>query len=229
MPLVPFGKYRRQPLAVLQQDPEYCAWLRGQAWVQQRYPQFHAIIVNNFAAPTETPEHNALQVRFLEESWCVQFFNAFFQQDELLLCFSTEVLKGTARVQFEEGGVDVWLAFLIWLFDGSDQRWKESPYAIQGRHVIPLTFAVELKPTLGDDYPAVLRQILSNTTAQKAARKVVVYDRYSAAGATIEQVQEIYKRSHVSLLSMAQIALAPDDQWPDMPLWTPVDVMGALF
>ena len=34
--LVPFGKYRGQPVEVLNNDPDYVEWLRGQSWFAKR-------------------------------------------------------------------------------------------------------------------------------------------------------------------------------------------------
>jgi hypothetical protein len=68
--VVPFGKYKGQPVEVLQADRGYVEWLLSQGWVRDRFAAFHTLIVNNFAEPSETPEHNALQVRFLDDAFC---------------------------------------------------------------------------------------------------------------------------------------------------------------
>jgi hypothetical protein len=64
--LVPFGKHKGQPLTVLAQDRDYCDWLLQQSWFMQRFPELHTIVINNFGEPNETPEHNRLQLRFLD-------------------------------------------------------------------------------------------------------------------------------------------------------------------
>ncbi len=64
---IPFGKYKGQSVEVLQQDRGYCEWLMGQDWLQTKFPSLRTIIINNFAEPTETPEHNALQARLLDD------------------------------------------------------------------------------------------------------------------------------------------------------------------
>ena len=68
--IVPFGKYRGQPIDVLAADSGYCDWLIAQAWFRERYGNVYTLIVNNFGEPTETPDHNALQARFLDEAFC---------------------------------------------------------------------------------------------------------------------------------------------------------------
>jgi hypothetical protein len=74
--IVPFGKYKGQPVEVLAADHAYCDWLTGQSWFRERYGAVYTLIVNNFAEPSETPEHNALQARFLDDDFCCGFFRA---------------------------------------------------------------------------------------------------------------------------------------------------------
>jgi hypothetical protein len=71
--IVPFGKYKGQPLQRLAQDTEYLAWLRQQSWFLQKFGWIDkAIIViqHGPAEPEETPEHNRLQARFLDRRFC---------------------------------------------------------------------------------------------------------------------------------------------------------------
>ena len=35
--LVPFGKYKGQPVSVMQNDTQYCDWLATQDWFRERY------------------------------------------------------------------------------------------------------------------------------------------------------------------------------------------------
>lgn len=63
--VVPFGKYRGRPVSDLAADPSYCQWLAGQDWFRQKFIGIHTLIVNNFSQPQDTPEHNAMQAKFL--------------------------------------------------------------------------------------------------------------------------------------------------------------------
>ncbi len=68
--LVPFGKYQGQPISVMQNDTQYCEWLSTQDWFRERYANvYNQVIVNNFTEPTETPEHNRLQMLFLDNEF----------------------------------------------------------------------------------------------------------------------------------------------------------------
>jgi hypothetical protein len=67
LPLIPFGKYKGQPGEVLKQDPKYVEWLKGQDWFSSQHKSIYTLIVNNFGIASETPEHNEMQVKFLDE------------------------------------------------------------------------------------------------------------------------------------------------------------------
>lgn len=67
--LIPFGKYKGQPIEVLQHDQQYIDWLMGQDWFRTKYQMVYNVIVNNFGEPAETPEHNQMQVKFLQLDW----------------------------------------------------------------------------------------------------------------------------------------------------------------
>lgn len=76
--LVPFGKYKGQPLEVLLSDTQYMTWLSEQPWVKDKYPVVQTLIINNFGEPDETPEHNGLQARFYEARYVNSFFRHVF-------------------------------------------------------------------------------------------------------------------------------------------------------
>lgn len=74
--IVPFGKYKGQPLEVLAADTDYCEWLRGQPWFQSRYANVYNVIVNYGAEPQDSPEHNQMQAAFLDDQWCFALADA---------------------------------------------------------------------------------------------------------------------------------------------------------
>ena len=71
--LVPFGKYKGQPLEVLLADTQYMTWLSEQPWVKERYPVVQTLIINNFGEPDETPEHNKIQNNFFSSEYVFAF------------------------------------------------------------------------------------------------------------------------------------------------------------
>ena len=60
---------------MLLNDPKYVQWFMGRPWVRPQYPDFYLKVVNNnfYGAPVETPEHNSLQVLFLDDGFCAAF------------------------------------------------------------------------------------------------------------------------------------------------------------
>lgn len=135
--IVPFGKYKGQPVEVLAQDEQYLEWLKDQDWFKSRYQNIYAIIINQFQAPSDTPESNRMQARFIDDEYRNKV--AYLMTDDWL----KKTFDGETEYQFEEGGLDV-------LIKSSHAEFKHE------YHIY-----IELKPQVSDDFPAVLRQIIS--------------------------------------------------------------------
>src|SRR5262245_15525954 len=97
--LVPFGKYKGQPVEVLAADPEYCDWLTGQDWFRDRYAAIHTLVINHFGAPSETPEHNALQACFLDRSWVERFVVARETRAQIVTRIRREYAAARAEIE----------------------------------------------------------------------------------------------------------------------------------
>jgi hypothetical protein len=194
---VPFGKYKDQPVEALAADQGYVEWLLSQAWVKDRYPQFFTLIINNLQEPTETPEHNALQARFLDDDFCARCYWAAGRRGN-----THSVLSGVSADKFEYNGIDVILAASYWRW--SPPVWEEYYQGV----------SVEIKPTLGDEYPAVLRQALRLYQPQWGELNFIVrgtivcFETFTARGATLAQVKTIFERSDITLVSFADIEAA---------------------
>jgi hypothetical protein len=353
--LVPFGKYRGQPVAVLRNDPEYLQWVMGQDWFRARYANIYQLIVNNFGAPAETPEHNALQVRFLDLEFCrgllrVLGWRPIFDGLAVMREWREEPLRREWDILHKEldraqtacaettaklaqptaaeppddfdwqlvdpppprrtsPGKTDWTALYAstrqketaeqrtarWLkaqtnthsyltedltrdeaqiarakqrlaeietelaqplslpfikikqptfeVDGWDVKFEataavdtpatlneesatlpdRSPYARNSiDYRIPvttywrtqysshysITIRVELKTALGDDYPAVLRQMKANRGQGSYDRDILLVDRFTAAGATREQVKAVFAASQFTVLGLAAVEAA---------------------
>ena len=297
--VVPFGKYKGQPAEVLKGDPSYTEWLCQQSGFPQRYPDIHTLIINNFGDPSETPEHNALQLRFLDESLCRQACRAWLA---FLNCGEMTVLYNVKDITFEQRGADVHIMYETWAYgwryihpshcfvvkeDGSVDRWarqqgsksfawtrqvqgwtcggepcwrdkvthfmspeewhKLSVYVpgvweldyrhnawmrlphtqafggdkdvkVREWHVYPghisgIPVALELKPSLGDDYPVCLRKMLAPHGAQ-----ILCYERW-ASQMPAKQVCQLFaksKRLLCSLDDLAQFASEPQIEAPPL-------------
>jgi uncharacterized protein (DUF3820 family) len=255
--VVPFGKYKgRLVEELLVDDPNYLEWLAGQDWFRAKYVTLHQVIINRGGEPEETPDHNALQVLFLDDDECLKFLRTVepdcdakiaaalnnernhnlkliaekIEYDEQGLRNLNEALQrrpdeaewwqkqqretiertaeelSVIRIaqkqfrppiemefhinrKFEEGGVDVCLSIDARspaheiAKELSGLVFRSGPYD-RYLHEVSVrvgTFRIEIKPSVGDDYPAVLRQM-------RASRSDVLFlERYTGTGATREQ------------------------------------------
>lgn len=233
--LVPFGKYKGQPVEVLSQDKQYCEWLASQDWLRSRFSGIHTLIVNNFKDAAETPEHNALQAKFTDDAWVRSFVwhltstlflyegvlgqaehfarlrdeftddglakrlrpsGAFatamqwFQEWQRTLEENTCLVLRILECEFEIKGADVEI----------DVSLSTNPalieFTLESRRSIDFiklgfschkTFRIECKPSLGDDYPVVLRQMRANE-----CDILLVGNCYCGTGATLDQVRAIF-------------------------------------
>lgn len=171
MEIVPFGKYKGKPVEVLEHDKQYTDWLTKQDWFRDRYPTINQVIINNFGEPSRTPEHNALQAKFTDES----FQKAFVAYLTRKFNIDFEIQS----IEFE-GIMDI--AMLI------KSKCKRRMY----------TVGIEIKPNLGDDYPEILRQMKNAYTIVRKEKntydvKVLIYQSFTAVGANIEQVKTMFK------------------------------------
>lgn len=209
--VIPFGKYKGQPVDVLQSDPQYSDWLQAQDWFREGHQNIYNIIVNNFGAPDETPEHNAIQAMFLEEDFRLKVLSA------LRLEFIPSLNKH--RVEFESGGIDVKVVIWGWLHHyklSQNEYWLEgsSKEAIDKKwFTCNLGLAIEIKPCLGDDYPAVIRQINALHKAHKEKysnaldgyRWVLCIEKYTGTGAKFDQVKQMMLMSGINVLLLSEI------------------------
>ena len=216
--ILPFGKYKGQPVEVLQGDPQYAEWLTQQGWLEEKHPKIHNLIINNYAAPTETPEHNAMQAKFFDPDFADEAARTFYS------CYSDlQDLSDKAecdQVKAEHHGFDLLLTALHSCTDGA----TGDIYQEERK------FLVELKPSMGDDYPAVLRQI--NAGLERIAQKlyghargtssdalvrivrrniapILVVGSYSGRGATWDQLVNIFSNSGIACVKMDAIGEHP--------------------
>lgn len=171
MKVVPFGKYKGKPVEALKQDRDYTDWLMKQDWFRDSYPAINQVIINNFGEPARTPEHNALQAKFTNDKFLSDFVRYMTRK------FNVDFM--IKHIEYEDL-MDVFLSIK----------------STCGNYVYSV--GIEIKPNLGDDYPEILRQMKSAyRIVHKEKRtydvKVLVYDKFSAIGANIEQIKVMFK------------------------------------
>jgi hypothetical protein len=245
---------------LLLDDPAYLQWLSGQDWFRAKFAFLNQVIINRGSEPEETPDHNAMQVRFLDDEFCLRFmqclepgyavgvrdqFNVVRQasldwlaqrilseKDRLreanaqgrewqirgcgerlaYLCRVEErmppALERVAfrvRREFEVRGVDVLLeVFAMVDFRGGDYC-SGANWSWDYWHGCDLSadwhrsFSLELKPTVGDDYPAVLRQMKLNRSG------VLFVGEYTGKGATEEQFVKTFATASIRVVFAREV------------------------
>jgi hypothetical protein len=202
--VVPFGKYRGKPVAELTADRKYCKWLTAQPWFRENYSSIYRL-VSHLRSPDDTPEHNALQARFLDPALCLATARSLGLSERV----AAEMLAGQKRtaapptilcdpMRFEEQGWDV----VLRLYEAGHEN-------LGGWHFLWL----ELKPIVGDDYPSVLRQMQANMPSFDEMPRdmhdfAVVIGKFNAAGVTFDQVRAMFAASEFSVLMLSDIEAA---------------------
>ena len=210
--VVPFGKYRGQPVEVMLADRAYCEWAMAQPGIRERYPTFVTIVVNGGAAPdAPTPEHNRLQLLFRDPAMRVAAYRSIID-DEMIAKSEYRKHVSDEAIATAICGVGVEFEVLGWDLILS-LRWGEPIVTSRRDHDVP-TLAIELKPQLGDDYPAVLRAMKMRFVKDSCWKRILIVDRCEAEGATLDDVRWIFRQSRIEVRTMAEIraALAGDSR-----------------
>jgi hypothetical protein len=202
--LVPFGKYKGQPVELMLSDIEYCNWVMAQSWFRERFPTIVNVIVNRGSADDqETPEHNVLQAMFLEGDVCEKLAN-----------FLGLVDPKHDISYFEVGGWDVIVYVrnlktrkerisLGWKEDGN-QEFKYEPR----KETATDTIAIECKPIVGDDYPAILRKMKTYTMPSNRRRDIdfkVLITKVFQSSVPIGSVRKMFEASGINLMLFSDI------------------------
>lgn len=189
--IVPFGKYKGQPAETLLADDQYKTWLLEQPWFKEKYQNIYLTVINYSAEPTDTPEHNAMQIKFLDEEYCWQFLYEYGADPQ------ADWNKTRLQVKFEKFFWDVII-----------EMWE-------GRHVTE-KFCIEIKPTMGDDYPSVYRQIIERSPGWHGVPRCLVLGEYTGIGATFEQVERFFQQGDISIILAKNIEqfLNKPTEWP---------------
>lgn len=74
------------------------------------------------------------------------------------------------------------------------------------KEISKITCLVEIKPDLGENYPAILRQMKTNAKRhEKVDHYVLVYENFSSSNLNLEQIKQIFIASGFNVLSLSDI------------------------
>jgi hypothetical protein len=252
--VVPFGKYKGQPVEALIADADYLNWLKEQAWFRERYATIYQLVINYGAEPTETPDHNALQVLFLDDGFCLGLARHLAPNIDAVArkCWNDDIVRyatgpladeryklwssprsDEAKVaeinakiiaadprrdaqidfrfvcEFERGRVlknrdggiagrsahPVDVLLRVWFAVG-DQQFPRGYYKDEYEW---REFLIELKPTVSDDYPSVLRQMRANGAT------ILLLREYTGRGATREQFIKTFATADIRVVFVDEV------------------------
>ena len=168
LPIVPFGKYKGQPITTLMNDTKYLEWCKQQEWFQE-FPVVYNICVNQTITTTnpnsKTPEHNKLQNMFLENKNVEKLLRVIYKNFK----YRKNISYSFASCEFEASfNWDIIIDDLSFTKLQCKCNWDEKEeddicdckYEDNDDYEYPLSnIYIELKPLMGDDYPCVLRKM----------------------------------------------------------------------
>lgn len=193
----PFGKYKGQPLALALSDSSYMQWVGSQVGIAERYPALIELIANGVNAKNyHTPEHNSMQIKFLNREYVTSMVKSMFEKRKI----SNVELLG-----FERYGWDVLIRAEHTAKYGPCFNVEENATYKERFNVL-----VELKPSISEDYPTILRQVSNRIRVDNLNHNirrhngdpsihVVLTDSFNAKTATVAQVKSMFSTERIKL------------------------------
>jgi hypothetical protein len=164
--IVPIGKYKGKPVTEALQDENYRKWFIGQPWAKEKYSVIYNIFVNSNlnTLGSPSPEHNKLQNLFLENDYVINFLRKFYDKETYKINFSKVTFEAEFNWDVRISGVTVTREN-----DVTVSVCRDKPHFI------------EIKTSLGEDYPNVLRKMKSqiNQMRNKYREENKVWVNYS--------------------------------------------------
>jgi hypothetical protein len=252
LPLVTFGKYKGKPITEMLQDTNYVEWCKQQEFFK-RHTTIYNIVVNqsvNTQTTSKTPEHNRIQNLFLDKANIILFYKHVCQQYKYK-SFLFEALDKECRQATFEGCFNWDIIIKGFYFKNGQLRWtdqcshqklvgqigdkrypnctKENPGGLNSccafdSDTLSDSF-IEVKPLLGDDYPAVLRKMTQQRTLTETEnrgwnprRYFLLIKDFQSSTTTREQLVDIFQRSKIVVCFLNDIfqdevlSIASDDR-----------------
>lgn len=185
--VVPFGKYRGKPIQETLTDREYWEYISAQPWFKEKFVNIYNI-VHSLHETDNTPEHNRIQIMFLDK----------------------EFVKAILKIAPNDGGnsigFEVGKPYHPYL-DRYGKILTGAPIDVcigrehldaQGNKYWDGTW-IEVKSTVGDDYPAILRQMATS------GAEVLLTEKYIGQGATLEQVRAFFATAGKKVVLLEEV------------------------
>ena len=219
--IIPFGKYKGQPIEILATDDKYRDWLLAQSWFKEQNVNIYNVIINNFREPDNTPEHNKMQIKFLNLDYRLKFAffvnNNFFEFDSNKIGeemekelrenkHAKEIARGIKELKskplvtftnpiFEKVDVQFFVEYgtvIPYSYLAYGGIWGETKKGDALNYTNREYFVIEIKPTISDDFPAVLRQMKISMPTNRFANNILFIGRYTGVGASESEFIEYF-------------------------------------
>jgi hypothetical protein len=241
----PFSKYKGRAVGEVIADTGYVGWLLMQTEFNLRNPALANYLRNGPAKEdSDTPVHNAMQVRYLDKTYCGHLLNVVDNArgelstlQESIAYFSKLLADAEAtrdkalaekqkapdlewdkRIKADKAYQDAQQTVERLKRNDNDNReradWIKSRLENPSSEIGSVQFevgnwdvlinqhlAVELKPVISEDYPAIIRKVSQRRGSYESNNSyVVVTDRYTGTSATFDQVKQMFAASGITLL-----------------------------
>jgi hypothetical protein len=228
--IVPFGKHKGKPVEILATDKQYIEWLLAQSWFKEKYFNIYTVVINNFREPVDTPEHNKIQVKFLDFNYRLKLVyflypeiferNIDYLNNSMLEWLNSENIELNVRNNFLDSlenpikseRYGLYSTSLMWysnpIFENVDVSFSIS-YGLKFYFDNSIKWVdyinrktcevkLEIKPTISDDFPSVLRQMKASMPISEDSYFVKKYyllliEQYTGIGATKSEFIEYFK------------------------------------
>jgi hypothetical protein len=173
------------------------AWTKRVQATVQGWPDFSGMAKRMKGFPSIEQQLHKARDALLHEAEHIQVFGC---SDDKTLCAQ----PGIGRLEIEVEGADV--RFTLSMEYAVEAELHPSKREYNGLHTGTLehfsfseTFRIEVKPVLGDDYPAVLRTMKATNCTH------LLVDEYCGDGATWEQVVKVFALSKMTAVLLADV------------------------
>ncbi len=234
--IIPFGKHKGKPVFTLADDKAYAEWLLAQPWFKEKHLNIYNVVINNFRQPDDSPEHNAMQIKFLDQNYALKL--AYHLEPTLFNLSSSEINAGlkaainsktmyldviknklpefnetnllnTSSPSFEQGyDVAYSVKYGVNFYVTHRNTFGDTVEVFSYSKANYISIQIEIKPTIGDDFPAVLRQMKASmpiTYDDYRKSKCLLVGTYTGVGATKEQFVQFFQSQKYKVVFASDI------------------------
>lgn len=212
LPVVNFGKYKGKCISTLLADNDYIEWLKQQSWLENHKNIYNIIINQSISSNnnSNTPEHNKLQNLFLDKENQKKLINHFkLDNYEILKCIFEDKFNW-----------DICL-YTVSIINDDEFNLPKNVYN---------WICCELKTSLSDDYPCVLRKMKNQKLLMKSndnyynhfndifnydlhseftefnkIKFILLIESFTSKYTSNEELKEIFKQSNINVIFMEEL------------------------